>query len=317
MLTTTRPNTTPINRYQVLEVEGSPEKDPDVRERDVLVVGDGNFTFTEALVHRRINGEGRKTNREEPDFPQRVLATEYKTRAGCYSIPGTGSRISSLEALGVEFNFGVDAADLNTTYSGRTFSRIQWNCPDVNGGFCDEDPTLRDLIPRFVQASSPLQEVGGRIHFSLIAPNNWKTWQAMHYGITSIEGSGYTLHAIKESGHERYRYETADGTLMHWIHQKTEGDRTIEAFYEGVDELIFEKSANFTSRTPKHQVRKLSGFRNDFESSTKYRRTDEYYSMQRGEPFSSDSESEGLLSPSTTNCFSLDTLFEAVEPGLR
>ena len=131
---------------------------------------------------------------------------------------------------------------------------------------------------------------------SLIAPNsNWKTWQAMHYGITSIEGSGYTLHAIKKSGHGRYKYETEDGTLMHWVHQKTEGSRTIDAFYEGVDELVFKKSANPHATTPRHHIKKITGFRNEFDSfrdPRKILRTDPYYSMQKEEPLSSDSESD-------------------------
>lgn len=316
MLTCNNSLRIPFNRYQVLEVE-SPEKETDPVERDVLIIGDGNFTFTEALVHRRMNGVGRKTSRKEREFPQRVLATEYKSRKDCYNMPGAKARITSLEALGVQFEFGVDAAKLNTTYPGKTFRRIQWNCPDVDGGFCDDDPALRNLIPTFVESAAPLQEPGGRIHFSLISPSsNWKVWQAMHYRITSIEGSGYTLHAIRESGHERYQYETEDGTLIRWFHQKTKGDRTIEAFYEGVEELVFEKSKNSTSTTPRHMIRQLSGFRNDFEEfgySRKVQRTDHYYSMPRDEPLSSDSESEGLPSPSLTTSVSLGTLFESTD----
>ena len=125
MLNTNRTNLVSSNRYQLLEVEGSPEKEPDARDRDFLIIGDGNFTFTEALVHRRINGDGKKSNREEPEFPQRVLATEYKSREGCCSIPGAKARISSLEALGVKFEFGIDASKLNSTYFGRKFRRIQ------------------------------------------------------------------------------------------------------------------------------------------------------------------------------------------------
>jgi len=315
VLATSQSNRTPSNRYQLLEVDHSPEKEEGSIERDVLIVGDGNFSFTDTLVHRRMNGVGIKTEREESLFPQRVLATEYKSREECCEIPGTENTINCLERLGVEFDFGVDATELNTTYSDRTFSRIQWNCPDLNGGFCDDSPNLRNLIPKFIQASSPLQEEGGRVHISLISPNcNWKTWQAMHYGITSVEGNGYTLHSVKESGSERYKYETKDGVVKQWVHQKTEGDRTIEAFHKGVDELVFEKRDNLDARTPTHYIKKHTGFRKSFDPYGRFwkiQRTDSYYSMGLGEPLSSDSELEESSSPPASKSFALDTLVEA------
>ncbi len=288
------------NRFHLLDIEGDISQKNSPEPPDILIVGDGNFSFTEALVNRRRQGLAQRTHHKDLKFGSRVLATEYIKEKECLTANETRARVNSLLALGVTFEFGIDATKIHQIYQGRTFKRIQWNCPDGNRPFCDHSPQLRLTIEQFVLASSYLQKTGGKLHMSLIGPEahpDHTTWQAMHYGIANaVEGSGYVLHSIKQSGSKRYTYHDSGGHAKSWTHKKTSGFKDVGAFSEGVNEFVFKRVSTPIITTPRNLVRSLRGYRKYFTHPEfppeRIPCKEKYYSMPLQEPISSDSESE-------------------------
>ena len=291
----------PSNRYATLPVEDTTPPDEGIEvDRDILVLGDGDFSFAEALVARRERGVGIDTRRAQPYFARRVIATEYKSEAEVLTNRATVNRIKNLTKKGVEFRFGVDATNIATTFKGRHFSRIQWNCPDLNEPFCDIDSGLSKTLRNFALSAASLQEEGDRLHVSLIAPKTGlgaDFWQAMHYGITSMEETGYVLDAIKPSGSARYSIDLSERKIS-WEHNKTSGDRAICAAKD-IEELIFRRVSDNQDRTTKFSIDFTDGFKKRFEWSPKSKRivcVDEiytrgaFYSGKRSRAISTDSE---------------------------
>jgi len=91
----------------------------------ILLVGEGNFSFTRALV-------------DDPPgdlaalHPGNITATAYDTEEVCHEkYPESQLIVSSLRESGVEIIFGVDATLLerHARLKGRRWDRIVWNFP--------------------------------------------------------------------------------------------------------------------------------------------------------------------------------------------
>ena len=91
----------------------------------ILLVGEGNFSFTRALV-------------DDPPrdlaalHPGNITATAYDTEEACQEkYPESQFIVSSLRESGVEIIFGVDATILerHARLKGRRWDRIVWNFP--------------------------------------------------------------------------------------------------------------------------------------------------------------------------------------------
>jgi len=91
----------------------------------ILLVGEGNFSFTRALVD---NPPGDLAALH----PGNITATAYDTEEVCYEkYPESQLIVSSLRETGVEIIFGVDATVLerHARLKGRRWDRIVWNFP--------------------------------------------------------------------------------------------------------------------------------------------------------------------------------------------
>jgi 25S rRNA (uracil2634-N3)-methyltransferase len=130
----------------------------------ILLVGEGNFSFTRALVC------------DPPSAlqylpPSSVVATAYDTEAQCFE-KYTEARaiVEELRGKGVEVIFGVDATKLekNAALRGRKFDKIMWNFPHT--GKCMFCSTVRICQLSFYQARELLTKIET---FSVIKFFSW------------------------------------------------------------------------------------------------------------------------------------------------
>lgn len=291
---------------------------------DILFLGGGNFSFEETFVHRRTDGIGINSGTPRPNFASRVLVTEYKSREDCLAIDGVAERIDSLEALGVNFLYNVDAQNIDKTFEGREFTRIQWNGPDIHTGFCDHQSNLPYVLRGFAVSASKLQGEGHTLHFSLIAPEkqpDYAVWQGLHYDITSaIEGSGYTLYAIKDSGPNRYFHEKGTNTYQ-YTHQKTADDGIVSAFEEGVNELIFRRTLDPSARTSSNYIGTVVGYQKVYSqrggAPKRVQVEKPYYCMDLRSPLSSDSNRGDSVEDMDVDIMDVDIMDMEIEMNVE
>ena len=98
----------------------------------ILLIGEGNFSFTRALVFH-----------PPPSLaflpPQNVTATAYDSEDACFEkYPDARTIVDALRERGVEVLFGVDATKLEkcTPLKGRQWDRIVWNFPHAGEMVC-------------------------------------------------------------------------------------------------------------------------------------------------------------------------------------
>ncbi len=295
-------NTLPSNEIQNVNQRFSPSS-IDISGRDCLLLGEGNYSFAITWVSRRIKGIGVDSERPQPNFGSRVIATNYSSYNECRrTIPNFDSLMNTLKSLNILALFGIDATQIDKHFEGHRFSRIQWNCPDISTPFCEYPPQLSNTLADFFDAASPLQDVGDRTHVTLITPKkmpNSKVWQSMHYGIVdAVEGSGYALSKIKPSG--PIRYVDLEGNSK-YEHQKTYGNTKVLAFEEGVSEFIFQRLSNIEKGTHPSNIETYNGFRKFFSSDGRFYETintEGYYynNTTLSDPESTDSEGDDSFS---------------------
>lgn len=93
----------------------------------ILLIGEGNFSFTHALI---VNPPPAGGLEHLP--PRNVTATAYDTEEECYEkYPDAEEIVKTLRERGVEIYFGVDATRLERIagLKGRNWDRIVWNFP--------------------------------------------------------------------------------------------------------------------------------------------------------------------------------------------
>lgn len=91
----------------------------------ILLIGDGDFSFTRALIQDAPS---------ELEFlpPSNITTTAYDEEEECYrKYPGAESIVSLLKEKGVEVLFKIDATKLEkvSAFKGRKWNRIVWNFP--------------------------------------------------------------------------------------------------------------------------------------------------------------------------------------------
>lgn len=100
----------------------------------ILLVGEGNFSFTRALVQRAVPAT------PSADFgaplvlfpAMNVTATAYDSEDDCYAkYPDAHEIVRELREKGTEVLFGVDATKLekHPALKGRRWDRVLWNFP--------------------------------------------------------------------------------------------------------------------------------------------------------------------------------------------
>ncbi len=196
-----------------------------------LLIGEGNFTFTEALLSKHQD--------THPKLSQSIIATELLAPVNQEVI----DRVFFLQKQGVEILFDVDAKNIGRFFKGRRFERIHWNCP-----FGDKDPksreTFQKVLPLFFQSCSSLQLIGDRIHVTLVqeeptsSNGYWKIRQKENPIVEASVLAGYGLIRKRHFGTDRY---------TQYCHSKTRQEQS----YSGGDEkreFVFEKVAEKVSK---------------------------------------------------------------------
>ncbi|OCH88746.1 hypothetical protein OBBRIDRAFT_64695 [Obba rivulosa] len=125
----------------------------------ILLIGEGNFSFTRALVlHPPASLEFLP--------PQNVTASAYDNEEGCYSkYPDAADIVQSLRDKGVEIVFGVDATKLEKcpALKGRKWDKIMWNFPHAGKGITDQDRNILSnqvLILGFLRSAANVLATG-------------------------------------------------------------------------------------------------------------------------------------------------------------
>jgi 25S rRNA (uracil2634-N3)-methyltransferase len=92
---------------------------------NILLIGEGNFSFARALV------SDAPTQLEHLP-PKNITATSYDTEQECYDkYPEAVEIVQGLKAAGVKVLFGIDATQLSkvAAFKGKKWDRIVWNFP--------------------------------------------------------------------------------------------------------------------------------------------------------------------------------------------
>ncbi|KIL71388.1 hypothetical protein M378DRAFT_215973 [Amanita muscaria Koide BX008] len=114
----------------------------------VLLVGEGNFSFTLALVRLYQNeaaGGSGCTSRSVFMPPANITATAYDSDEGCYAkYPGAKEIVDEVRKSGVQVFFNVDATRLDKAnpLKGKRFDKVIWNFPHAGKGITDQDRNI-------------------------------------------------------------------------------------------------------------------------------------------------------------------------------
>jgi hypothetical protein len=190
--------------------------------KERLIVGEGNFTYTRALLTKHA-----KTHPKLGNF---ITTTEYKSEEKLRANPKIEDALTFLTESGAQIIGNVDARLIGDEFSDRRFHRIHFNMPH-DGKDC-KGQTLPVMIKKFFASAKKLQENGDRIHMALSVENeSWR--QAYYYGIYEASArAGYKLIKRRRFGQSRYSgYE----------HTMTTSTQSAPAA-EAAREFIFERT---------------------------------------------------------------------------
>ena len=138
----------------------------------VLICGDGNFSFSQAIARLQKHGEhdllARLVGREAGPFD--LHCTSFDTRAQLLSKYPECAQIldnlASMSACAVSVEHGVNAWELPAHYPGRLFDVVLWNHPHLG----TENFNLhRFLLSHFMHAAEKVLRPGGSIVLSVLS----------------------------------------------------------------------------------------------------------------------------------------------------
>jgi Domain of unknown function (DUF2431) len=150
------------------------------RQRDVLILGDGNFTFALSLIGRY------------PEYASRVVVTEYDNEDTLRKDSLFLCSQYFLQSLKVPMKFSIDATKLETHFPPNTcFPFIYFNNPFVCKG--RGDGSTKKLVYRFFESARNIQLFGGTIHIALSTSPKSDRWDEV-YGLTEATiDNGYKM----------------------------------------------------------------------------------------------------------------------------
>ncbi|EIN14362.1 hypothetical protein PUNSTDRAFT_140670 [Punctularia strigosozonata HHB-11173 SS5] len=135
----------------------------------ILLVGEGNFSFTRALaLHTPVTYSEPSSSSDPLNYlpPGNITATAYDSEEDCYNKYTDAKEIvAGLRQAGVEVLFGVDATRLEkaSKLRGRQYDRIVWNFPHAGSGISDQDRNILSnqlLILGFLRSASAFLRPG-------------------------------------------------------------------------------------------------------------------------------------------------------------
>ncbi|KAI0081174.1 hypothetical protein K474DRAFT_1588398 [Panus rudis PR-1116 ss-1] len=154
-----KPNQTPSSSRGKGKAISRPATIPFSPTDKILLVGEGNFSFTRALV-------------DDPPAvlqylpPGNITATAYDSEPDCYSkYPDAEQIVQVLREKGVEVLFKIDATKLEkcSALKGRKFDKIVWNFPHAGKGITDQDRNILSnqlLLLGFLRSAARLLATG-------------------------------------------------------------------------------------------------------------------------------------------------------------
>jgi 25S rRNA (uracil2634-N3)-methyltransferase len=117
----------------------------------ILLVGEGNFSFTRAILQH-------PTLEHIP--PSNITATAYDSEEICnQKYPDAADIVASLRSQGVKILFGVDATNLNrcSQLKNTRWDRIVWNFPHVGENILYIFPSMSKCMLFFQAKASPIE----------------------------------------------------------------------------------------------------------------------------------------------------------------
>lgn len=225
------------------DIETAPSTKPHTRYKKRLILGDGNFSYSRALVKKQ-QDNGKK------DLATALTVTEYCQQEELkekYAQSPTNdvyknfqANLNALGEMGVEVIFGVDATKIHTMFNDRRFKRIHFNFPY----FYDEGLTAqqkkektRELVGNFFRSAAKIQQPGDRIHMGLVTGFDDPVWyEDATYGVAEFsekEGYAYIKKRDFIDPDKGVRYPG-------YSHVKTSSNATVTTAETG-REFIFEK----------------------------------------------------------------------------
>ncbi|CAF0827572.1 unnamed protein product [Adineta steineri] len=187
------------------KLEDLPEKLKNRKCKTRLLIGEGDFSFTKALIDKH-----RITHLK---LSEAITATDWTAihlnRDPTEKQNQLKQRIIRLTDIGVNVLFGINAEHIHWTFKGRRFKRIQWNCP-FGKTSSEEREKFKDTIPQFFLSCSQLQLLDDRVHVTLMQEESGEYWKQRQIENPIVLGSaeaGYRLirkRSFKTSGEERY-----------------------------------------------------------------------------------------------------------------
>ena len=177
----------PDNRNNLIPISGK-----------TLLVGEGNLSFTSAIIALGIN------------LPGNLTATVYEGRA--QKDPETQARADRLQAEGVTVEFGVDATRLHET-EGPKYDSIVWMFPHPGGPRAAAAARGADLLMRFFRSAAQRLAPGGRIIVTLRVAKQPDFYVSRWRPIEAAQAAGLSLVSRSDFAQEDYPgygHETTD-----------------------------------------------------------------------------------------------------------
>ncbi|XP_065221728.1 uncharacterized protein LOC135846521 [Planococcus citri] len=212
-------------------------KKPNKKYRQRLFIGEGDFSYVEALLNKHID--------KHKPLAQAIVATELTTVPELDVEPEImeerAKRIESLRERGVKILFGIDGTKLheNPIFKGERFKRVHWNCPWRVSTVSERD--FVQVIVEFFESCGKIQLKGDRIHVTLtqgLIDDDWHYLRQYEHNLVKASvRAGYKLIRKRRSGRPRY---------PGYKHRK--GDDLVELYLPAQHrEFVFEKDPSCPS----------------------------------------------------------------------
>ena len=224
------------------------------RHKRRLLIGEGNFSFALALIHKHDRKFGHFLNKS---LAHSIIATELNTELYCsdcslqnmfspmnisYKIGQeprcnncliTANRIDKLRSMGAIVKLGIDGTKLHEIEEFKGMKRIHWNCPHNRSNHFNQ--TLPPIVSGFFKSCAKVQDMGGRVHLTLVQPiGQVDFYQGYIYDIVKAASlTGYVL--IKKR-------LFSEGKYPGYEHAMTGTNRPALVTKRGMREFVFKKT---------------------------------------------------------------------------